>query len=76
MSLYLYVENSDAFFDKAVQAGATAIGKMEDMFWGDRVGQLKDPYGYLWTVATHTADLTPEEMKERAKEFMAKAGAH
>jgi len=76
VSLYLYVENADAVFEQAVQAGAQATGKMEDMFWGDRVGQLKDPFGYLWTVATHTADVTPEEMKARAKEYFAKAGAH
>lgn len=75
MSLYLYVEDADAVFKNAVQAGAQATGEMEDMFWGDRVGQLKDPYGYLWSVATHTRNVTPEEMKERAKEFFAKAGA-
>ena len=46
-----------------------------DMFWGDRAGQLKDPFGYSWMIATHSRDLTPEEIQEGAQAFFAKAAA-
>lgn len=76
MSLYLYVQDCDTTVKNAVDAGAEAIGKMEDMFWGDRMGNLRDPFGYLWTVATHKVNVTPEQMKEKAKEFFAKTAVH
>jgi PhnB protein len=66
VSLMLYVENVDEVFPRAIDAGATSIRPVEDQFHGDRSGTLKDPFGHVWTVATHVEDLTPEEMEHRA----------
>lgn len=71
MSLYLYVSNADAAFKQAVAAGATVAMPVMDMFWGDRVGSVKDPFGYSWTIATHTKDLTQDEIKKGAEAFFA-----
>jgi PhnB protein len=71
IALYLYVNNVDAAFDKAVNAGCKTVMEVQDMFWGDRAGTLTDPFGYNWTIGTHIADLTPEEIKHGAEEFMA-----
>jgi uncharacterized glyoxalase superfamily protein PhnB len=71
VSLYLYVEDADRVFNQAVAAGAQARMPVTDMFWGDRCGVLIDPFGHQWTVATHMADLTPEEIERGAKEFHA-----
>lgn len=54
---------------KAAAAGGEVPMPVMDMFWGDRVGQIKDPFGYLWSVATHTQDLTSEQVQEGAKKF-------
>ena len=64
-SLYLYVPDVDAAFNRAVQAGAKALMPPADMFWGDRFGKLKDPFGHEWALATHIEDVTPEEMQRR-----------
>jgi PhnB protein len=73
-SLWLYVEDCDALFDRAVAAGGTVppgpMGQMQDQFWGDRSGTFTDPHGYVWTIATHKEDLSPQEMKQRTDEFM------
>jgi len=73
-SLWLYVEDCDALFDRAVKSGARVadgpMGQMADQFWGDRCGTVIDPEGYQWTIATHTEDLTPDEMNQRQAEFM------
>ena len=73
-SLWLYVDDCDALFNRAVAAGGQvahgAMGKMQDQFWGDRCGTIKDPQGYTWTIATHKEDLTPEEMQQRQDAFM------
>ena len=72
-SLWLYVEDCDALYNRAVKAGAEVLpgmGQMQDQFWGDRSGSILDPYGYKWTIATHKEDLTPEEMKQRQDEWM------
>lgn len=66
---HLYVENVDASFDRAVKAGATVQMPLGDMFRGDRYGQIVDPFGYIWSLATHIADLSPEETEQAAKEF-------
>lgn len=66
VTLHLYVEDADAFFKHAVEAGATVRMPLEDMFWGDRYGVLEDPFGHVWSVATHIRDLTPEEVREAA----------
>ena len=67
VSLYVYVPDVDAFFEQALAAGATEVMPVADMFWGDRCGTLKDPFGYQWTIATHTRDLTESEIQEGAK---------
>ena len=65
VSIHLYVDDADAVFDRAVQAGATVAMPLADMFWGDRFGKLVDPFGHHWSVATHVEDVTPEQMRER-----------
>jgi PhnB protein len=73
-SLWLYVEDCDALFKRAVAAGATVrpgpMGELMDQFWGDRSGTFTDPHGYTWTIATRKEDLTPEEINRRMDEFM------
>ena len=71
IAFYLYVENADAAFKKAVTAGAAAQMPLQDSFWGDRIGSVRDPFGYNWTFATHTKDLTPEQIAKGAEEAMA-----
>jgi len=71
VTLHLYVTDVDAAFAKAVAAGATVKMPLADMFWGDRYGQVQDPFGHMWSLATHQRDLTPEEIKQG----MAKMGA-
>ena len=70
IGFYIYVENADAAFKKAVAAGATVQMPLQDSFWGDRVGSVKDPFGYSWMIATHTKDLTPEQIAKGAEESM------
>lgn len=74
VSMWLYVPDCDALFNRALKAGAKVapggMGEMQDQFWGDRCGMIVDPEGYWWTIATHTEDLTPDEMKTRTEEFM------
>ena len=62
--LHLYVEDVDATMAQAQAAGATITMPAADMFWGDRYGQLADPQGHLWSVATHKQDLTPEQIQQ------------
>jgi PhnB protein len=73
-SLWIYVEDCDALFNRAVGAGAQVaggpMGSMQDQFWGDRCGTFTDPQGYRWTIATHKEDLSPQEMQQRQAEFM------
>jgi PhnB protein len=73
-SLWLYVEDCDSLFNRAIGAGAQVahggMGQLQDQFWGDRSGSFIDPQGYQWTVATHKEDLTPDEMKQRQEAFM------
>jgi PhnB protein len=71
MSIFLYVEDADAVVKQAVDAGGTATMEVADQFWGDRFGIVQDPFGHLWSVATHVEDVPPEEMAERAKAAMA-----
>jgi len=68
-SLWLFVENSDALFNRAVSAGAKVHVPIADQFWGDRGGAVADPAGYTWWISTRKEDLTPEETKQRATEF-------
>jgi len=69
VGFYVYVENADQAFQKAIRAGAKEKYAVMDMFWGDRMGALEDPFGYQWTLATHTKDLSPDEMKRAQDEW-------
>jgi uncharacterized glyoxalase superfamily protein PhnB len=64
--VHLYVDDADAFAQRAVAAGAKVTMPVTDMFWGDRYGQLEDPFGHRWSVATHKRDVTSEEMQAAA----------
>jgi PhnB protein len=68
-SLWLYVDDSDALFNRAVGAGAKVQMPLADQFWGDRAGCVADPAGYSWWIATRKEDFTPAEMRQRAEEF-------
>lgn len=68
---YLYVEDVDNAFQRAIDAGGKSTCPVTDMFWGDRMGNFTDPYGYAWTLATHTQDMTEQETEEGAKAFYA-----
>jgi PhnB protein len=61
-SVFMYVEDIDAVYRQAIDAGATSLMEPDDMFWGDRFGSVQDPFGHSWTIATHVEDLEPEEM--------------
>ena len=68
--LLLYVQDVDSVFRQAISAGAVEARPVKDQFYGDRSGNLTDPFGHSWTVATHTEDLSPEEMQRRSQEAM------
>ncbi len=68
-SLWLYVEDCDALFDRAERAGGKVQMPMADQFWGDRAGAVADPAGYTWWIASHREDLTSEELEQRAADF-------
>jgi PhnB protein len=72
--IFLYVENVDTVFNQAVSAGAQVEAAPADMFWGDRYGRLRDPFGHSWSVATHKEDVAPAEMSKRMQEAAAKMG--
>lgn len=74
--LFLYVENADKVFTRAVAAGAKIDMALEDQFWGDRFGRITDPFGHQWGIATHVEDVAPEEIGKRAAAFFAKAAGH
>lgn len=74
-SLHVYVENVDGVVQKAINAGAKLLRPVKDQFYGDRSGTLLDPFGHMWSIATHVEDVSPEEMKKRAKEMSQSAGA-
>jgi PhnB protein len=70
VSIVLYVENVDAVWKRALDAGAKQVRPLENQFYGDRMGTLEDPFGHLWSVATHVEDVAPEEMDRRMQEMM------
>jgi PhnB protein len=77
VNFYVYVPNVDAAVQRALTAGAKAVMPVTDMFWGDRIGGVEDPYGQKWTLATHKEDVAPREMQKRAQAFYAQAaGSH
>ena len=71
VTLHLYVPDVDAFYARAVAAGAEVVLPLDDYFWGDRYCILKDPFGHRWSVASRIEDLSPSELQERAKKFNA-----
>jgi PhnB protein len=70
VTLGMYVEDVDKTFDAAVQAGAKALRPVEDQFYGDRSGQIEDPFGHRWSLSTHIEDVSPDEMAKRAQQAM------
>jgi len=67
VSILLYVEDVDAFVERAVAAGAKLTRPIENKFYGDRTGGLEDPFGYQWHISTHIEDVSPEEIQKRAR---------
>jgi PhnB protein len=70
VSLVLYIEDVDTVFKRAVDAGAKSVRPVENQFYGDRMGTLEDPFGHMWSIATHVEDVAPEEMQRRAEQMM------
>jgi uncharacterized glyoxalase superfamily protein PhnB len=68
-TMWLYLEDCDSAFRKAVRAGAKSTMELADTFWGDRCASVADPFGYLWSFATHKKDLTADEMRRAGEEF-------
>ncbi len=75
-ALHVYVRNVDAAVKQAVDAGAQVTMPVADMFWGDRYGKVRDPFGHEWGLATHKEDLTPAQQRRRAEEFVKQMGQH
>jgi PhnB protein len=75
VSLMVYVDDVDATFKQALSAGATELQPVQNQFYGDRTGTLKDPFGHVWTIGTHVEDVPPAELERRAKEFLQKQPA-
>ena len=71
-AIHLYVENADSIYNQAVQAGAKPTMPMMDAFWGDRIGTIEDPFGHSWSISTHQKDMSSEEIRKAAEEFMSK----
>jgi len=72
VALHIYVENVDVTFDRAVKAGCTVKMSVADQFWGDRYGQVEDPFGHLWSIGTHKIDLTEQQIAQNAQAAFAK----
>ena len=73
--IHIYVPDVDAVVQRAVAAGAKTRMPPMDMFWGDRYAQFVDPFGHVWSVATHTEDVPSDQMEARGREWAAKAAA-
>lgn len=69
VGFYVYVENVDAAWKRALEAGGKEVMAVQDMFWGDRMGCLEDPFGHKWNLAQHVSDLTPEEIRKGQEAF-------
>jgi uncharacterized glyoxalase superfamily protein PhnB len=74
-ALHLYVPDADAAMAQATAAGCTVTMPLADQFWGDRYGQVQDPFGFRWAIACRKEELTPEQMQERAAKMFGGAGA-
>ena len=75
VGLHLYIENVDERYAKALENGAKQLHPVKDQVYGDRSGSLLDPFGHMWTVATHIEDVTPEELQKRMSAMNRSAGA-
>jgi PhnB protein len=79
VTMYVYVKDVDSIFNQAISEGATELKPVRDQFYGDRSGYLRDPFGHLWSIATHTKDLSPDELRKAGEAFfeeMSKMKAH
>jgi PhnB protein len=74
VAIFLFVEDVDSVVQDAADAGATITMQPENQFWGDRLGQVTDPFGNVWQIATRVEDLSPDEIEARGREFMASMG--
>lgn len=72
VTLHLYVDDADAVFSRAVASGARQVMALENTFWGDRFGVVADPFGHLWSIATHVEDVAPDVMMQRMQAAMAR----
>jgi len=75
VGIMIYVDDVDRIFNQAIAAGGKEVKPLQDQFYGDRSGTLTDPFGHVWTVATHKEDVTPEEMDKRLANLHAKGSA-
>jgi len=69
VTIHLYVNDADAVWARALEAGARPTMELADMFWGDRYGQVADPFGHLWSIATHKRDMTDEQIMEAMRDM-------
>jgi len=69
VTIHLYVNDADAAWARALEAGARPTMELADMFWGDRYGQVADPFGHLWSIATHKRDMTDEQIMEAMRDM-------
>jgi PhnB protein len=74
VTIHLYVEDVDRLIDRAIAAGAKLLRPVQDQFYGDRSGEVEDPFGHRWMFSTHKEDVSPAEMKKRYDEFMRQQG--
>jgi PhnB protein len=70
VTLHIYTEDVDKAFNQAVAAGANVTMPLMDMFWGDRYGQIEDPFGHFWSIVTHKQDLTPEQVEKAGADML------
>ena len=68
--IHLYVPDADAVWERALTAGGKPLMPLDDAFWGDRYGQLVDPFGHRWAIATHLRDMTPQEIQDEMAKAM------
>lgn len=71
MAIHLYVDDADALWRQALAAGAEPVMPLADVFWGDRYGEVIDPFGHKWAIATHQRDVTPEQIQAGMQQAMA-----
>ncbi|MEX2255994.1 MAG: VOC family protein [Acidimicrobiia bacterium] len=74
VNIHIYVDDVDSVFQGAIEAGSKVLQPLEDKFYGDRAGQLEDPFGHIWSVATHVEDVPEEEMAKRAQAYAESGG--